>query len=230
MRPTALEVLPVWRESPQGELGAENLIATAGEHGLVNPLSRWLLEQLGGIARTWAEAGLVGTPLVVAIPTELSRAATLVPLVARLLSGSGLPGCSLQLALTEAALVDDSASNRLLERLDELGVGTVIDDYGLGTLPLVNLIRLPIRQLRLRRFWQHCLGAGPRGQRMLRSLAALAHGLELEIVALGVGSDEALDHLRRVGCDMIQGRRLGPALRADGVTALLRNIKATYAA
>ncbi len=55
----------------------------------------------------------------------------------------------------------------------------------------------------------------------MRSIVELAHNLGLQVVAEGVETDAVAEHLRRLGCDRLQGFLLGRPMHHEAVTALL---------
>jgi EAL domain-containing protein (putative c-di-GMP-specific phosphodiesterase class I) len=50
-----------------------------------------------------------------------------------------------------------------------------------------------------------------------------AHSRGLEAVGEGVESAEQLEHLRKMGCDLVQGHHLARPLPREGVDPLLAN-------
>jgi EAL domain-containing protein (putative c-di-GMP-specific phosphodiesterase class I) len=137
--------------------------------------------------------------------------------VARTLARSMLDPRALVLELTETALMRaDDASNRNLDRLQEVGVRIAIDDFGTGYSSLAYLARLPIDVLKIdRSFVEHC-DRRDGGLRLIETIIKLGHGLDLRVVAEGVERESQLEQLRTAGCDGVQGFLLGrPAAPAD---------------
>jgi EAL domain-containing protein (putative c-di-GMP-specific phosphodiesterase class I) len=126
------------------------------------------------------------------------------------------------LELTETALMRaDDVSNHNLERLQQLGIHIAIDDFGTGYSSLAYLARLPIDVLKIdRSFVEHCDQRGG-GLRLVETIIALGHGLELSVVAEGVERESQLEQLRAVGCDGVQGFLLGRPGPPDAIERLL---------
>ena len=119
-----------------------------------------------------------------------------------------------------------------LERLAAIGVALSLDDFGTGYSSLSYLQRLPVREVKIDRSFvsgltrgdaQHASGV------LVRSIVSLGSSLGLRIVAEGVEDAETLEHLRDLGCDMVQGYHVarpvpGPELHATLVRSGLRTL------
>ncbi|HEX7048489.1 MAG TPA: EAL domain-containing protein, partial [Gammaproteobacteria bacterium] len=60
-----------------------------------------------------------------------------------------------------------------------------------------------------------------RGQRVLKSIVELANAIGTEIIAEGIEKPSQLQHLRRLGVRLGQGRLLGAPMTAADATAVL---------
>jgi EAL domain-containing protein (putative c-di-GMP-specific phosphodiesterase class I) len=110
----------------------------------------------------------------------------------------------LMLEITENLILSDAPRATVcLTRLHELGVKLAIDDFGVGYSSLSRLRRLPVDQLKIDMSFVHGLEAS--NDAIVRSTIALAHDLGLTVVAEGVEGAIALEHLRELECDAVQG-------------------------
>lgn len=119
---------------------------------------------------------------------------------------AGLEPSQLSLELTESALIDGNpTTERSLQELRTLGVRIGLDDFGTGFSSLAYLKRFPISFLKIDRSFVDGLGTEEDDSAIVRATIALAHGLNLTVVAEGVETEEQFAHLVDLNCDLVQG-------------------------
>jgi EAL domain-containing protein (putative c-di-GMP-specific phosphodiesterase class I) len=190
-------------------------VPAAEKTGLIQPLTRYVLDEALGQVTRWQQAG---QELAVAVNLSMRNLhdPTLPDQVARLLRKWELTGERLTFEITESAIVSDPAGTKaVIHQLRELGVGVAIDDFGTGYTSLAYLARLAITQLKIDRSFVLNMDSDSHDAAIVRSIITLGHDLKLEVVAEGVETEAAYDRLARLGCDVIQGywlsRPLPPA-------------------
>ena len=168
-RMVGVEALVRWRHPSRGLLAPADFIGAAEETGLIVPMGRMVLDRACAQVAAWDRDGGAAAGLSIAVnisPRQL-READLVETIAQALAESGLAADRLNLEITEAVLVDDSAIVAdLLRQLKALGVRISIDDFGTGYSSLSYLKRLPDRRAQdrqavRRRDHQRAAGRGP---------------------------------------------------------------------
>ncbi|SCY60561.1 EAL domain-containing protein, partial [Pseudomonas flexibilis] len=151
------------------------------------------------------------------------RQGNLTTLVRRVLEETGLPAHLLELELTESQLLDNVESVlHTLNQLRELGVKLAIDDFGTGYSSLSYLKRLPVDYLKIDRTFVRDLTEDGEDAAITRAIIAMAHSLELKVVAEGVEEQQQLDFLKSQGCDEIQGFLISRPIEAIHFASLLR--------
>ncbi|MFT7475059.1 MAG: diguanylate cyclase (GGDEF)-like protein/PAS domain S-box-containing protein [Verrucomicrobiales bacterium] len=122
------------------------------------------------------------------------------------LEDAGLAPEQLSLELTESALIDGNpTTERSLQLLRDLGVRIGLDDFGTGFSSLAYLKRFPISFLKIDRSFVDGLGTDENDSAIVRATIALAHGLNLLVVAEGVETKDQLERLAELSCDLVQG-------------------------
>jgi EAL domain-containing protein (putative c-di-GMP-specific phosphodiesterase class I) len=117
------------------------------------------------------------------------------------------------LEVTESLLMEDrERAVRVLVGLREAGVGVAIDDYGTGYSSLAYLATLPVTELKLDRTFVSAMTGSARAASIVTSTLQLAHALGLVFVAEGAEDQATVDALAALGCDVVQGYHLSPAL------------------
>jgi len=173
-------------------------------------------------ARAWRQAGYGGLRAAVNCSARQFRDDGILEAVDRALRKSGLPATSLDLEITESILLDGTESvNARFRALRERGVRIAIDDFGTGYSSLSYLKRLSIQQLKIDRSFVRDIGTDPDDAAIVSAIVAIAHTLELEVVAEGIETSEQLGYLRRAGCDFGQGYLFSPPLPAVEFEQLL---------
>jgi EAL domain-containing protein (putative c-di-GMP-specific phosphodiesterase class I) len=146
--------------------------------------------------------------------------------VAGMLRESGLDASLLELELTESVVMHNlQESARQMERLRSLGVGISIDDFGTGYSSLSYLRSLPIDTLKIDQSFLAEIDSEPNTMPLVRAIVALAHSLNLSVVAEGVETEQQLEALRSVGCDRVQGYLVGEPMSPEQIAELLRRSK-----
>jgi diguanylate cyclase (GGDEF)-like protein/PAS domain S-box-containing protein len=213
-RIAAHEALVRWQHPERGLIAPAEFIQLAEETGQILKLGEWVLRQ----ACRWATFIGVerGLPVSVNLSPRQFNDPKLVQTVAAALHETGLPARLLQLEITETtAMQHTDTTLATLNRLKELGVSIAIDDFGTGYSSLSYLKRFPVDKLKIDRSFTGELPGDPDQCAIVSAIVALAHALELEVIAEGVETEAQLAFLRRCGCDFIQGYLTGVPLDAD---------------
>ena len=201
------EALVRWQHPQRGLIAPGFFIALAEETGLIAALGRWVLqtacEQLAAWKGRPAFADLV-------LAVNVSAAQFLEPgftqEVLELLASTGAPPGRLKLELTESLLVQNAdAVIATMSALQAHGIQFSLDDFGTGYSSLAYLKRLPLQQLKIDQGFVRDLEADGNDATIARSVAALARGLGLTVIAEGVETAGQRDLLAAMGCTTYQG-------------------------
>ena len=137
-------------------------------------------------------------------------------LVSRALKQSGLPASLLELEITEStAMQQTDATLGTLRKLKELGVSIAIDDFGTGYSSLAYLKRFPVDKLKIDRSFVSDIPKMKEQRVIIEAIVALAHALDLKVIAEGVENEAQRKFLRGCGCEYIQGYAAGKPADAD---------------
>ena len=201
----SVEALVRWDHPTRGLLYPDAFLDLVEESGLMRAMTRLVLEMALDQAAVWHADG---RQLTVAVNLSASSLvdADLPDQVAAMLAARGVPPGALQLEITEEFLMADRDRARsILTRLRDGGVQISVDDYGTGYSSLSYLRDLPIDELKLDRSFVFPMADDARAAALVASTIALAHSLDLRMVAEGVETDVAYTELTRLGCDQAQG-------------------------
>jgi len=206
-----VEALLRWDHPTRGLLLPAEFLPAAEKTGLMDTLTRYVLDEALRQRREWS---LLGHELDLAINVSMRNLLDngLPDDVAELLERKGAPPSCLEFEITEHTVVADRFRARaVLERLSELGLRVAIDDFGTSYSSLAYLRRLPLHTIKVERSFVASMTRDPHDVLIVRSTVDLARSLGLDVVAQGVESEEIYEALADLGCDAAQGHHLcGP--------------------
>ena len=109
------------------------------------------------------------------------------------------------LEITESLIKDADAHAPALQELREMGVGLALDDFGTGYSALSYLRTLPLDILKIAKPFVEGMARGSQETSFVRMIIDLARALDLRVVAEGIESEEELEALRDLDCELGQG-------------------------
>jgi diguanylate cyclase (GGDEF)-like protein len=220
---TGVEALLRWQHPDLGLLLPEKFIHLAEETGLIVPIGLWTLREVCTRATAWKEAGLPRMPVAVNLSASQFGQEQLVPQLTEIIKDTGIDPGILELEITESMVMQDpEQAVGLMENLRAMGVRLTIDDFGTGYSSLGYLKRFPINSLKVDRSFVRDLPHSADDIAITRAVIAMAHSLQMNVIAEGVELKEQFDVLRDEGCDEFQGYLCRPPLVEDELIRFIR--------
>ena len=213
------EALLRWRRADGSVEEFDELLALAEESGLSISLGRETLQSACLQLRDWAAAA-TGAELTLGVNLTARQFyhPEMVALLKQTLDATAADASRLTLEISETTLSEDpDAAVAILQRMVDLNVRIAVDHFGMDLAPLNLLTRLPIDMMKMDA--QLTAGAVVAGRRsaLVQALVQLGRTLGVAVMAQGIETGEQLDALRRLGCEIGQGRFLSaPPLGAPG--------------
>jgi EAL domain-containing protein (putative c-di-GMP-specific phosphodiesterase class I) len=209
------EALLRWQHPRRGLVPPNDFIPVLEELGLVVQVGDWVLAEACRQFMAWQRAEVRLPKISINLSARQFVDGQLEQRVAETLRSSGIAAGSLELEMTESMLMQDvDQALSTLVRLKQLGVGIAIDDFGTGYSSLNYLKQFPIDVLKIDRSFVDGLPDGEQDAQIARAIIAMAHSLNLAVIAEGVETQAQLDFLRDHDCDEIQGYLLGRPMPA----------------
>ncbi|HEX8595853.1 MAG TPA: EAL domain-containing protein [Pseudomonas sp.] len=209
-RLTGAEALLRWRHPRRGLVSPNEFIPVLEELGLVVEVGDWVLTEACRQLKAWHLAKVRVPKVSVNISARQFSDGQLGTRIANILKESGLPPACLELELTESILMREvSEAMQILDGLKCLGLSIAVDDFGTGYSSLNYLKQFPIDVLKIDRTFVDGLPSGEQDAQIARAIIAMAHSLNLAVIAEGVETHEQLEFLREHGCDEVQGYLFG---------------------
>jgi diguanylate cyclase (GGDEF)-like protein/PAS domain S-box-containing protein len=218
----SMEALMRWPHPELGMVPPKEFIQIAEYTGMINELGDWVLETGCTHAKGWIESGNKDLKLSINLSPMQFRDEKLVDRVRTILDRTGFPADQLELEITESSVMTDleNAVNTM-NRLVRMGIKLAIDDFGSGYTSLYYLKRFPIDTLKVDRQFTNEVHEDPENAAIIRAIIAMAHSMNLTVVAEGVETEEQLEFLTQAGCDEIQGYLFSRPVAHDKVAKLL---------
>ena len=223
-RVIGFEALARWEHPQKGSISPVDFIPVAEESGLIVALGRWALRAATRTLAEWDRKA--GSPLPVHMAVNVSAVQfhrdDVVSAVNAALVESGIAGNRLKIELTESCIVSDpDGIAEVLRAIHDLDVMIAMDDFGTGYSSLAYLQRLPIDVLKIDRSFVAPMLHDRDSVAIVRAVLGLASALGMTTTAEGVETQELVETLVGLGCNVAQGYYFARPLSPDAAYAYL---------
>ncbi|RJR14741.1 MAG: GGDEF domain-containing response regulator [Nitrospiraceae bacterium] len=218
------EALVRWEHPVHGTISPTRFIPLAEDTGLIVPIGEWVLKTACRQKKIWHGKSPVHAPVSVSlnISGHQFSQGNLASIMEKILEDTGLDPSFLELEITESAIMKNAdATIALLHKLRDMGVKLSMDDFGTGYSSFNYLKRFPLDIIKIDRSFIKDITNSRRDATIVKAIIAMAHTLELKVVAEGVETEEQLRLLQDMECDEMQGYLLCRPLPAVHVHEFL---------
>ncbi|EXI79034.1 MAG: Bacteriophytochrome cph2 [Candidatus Accumulibacter appositus] len=210
------EALVRWLRPELGLVMPGEFIKLAEESGLIVPIGEWVQQTAAGQWAAWVNEGRQPGVLSINVSGIEFRRGRIQETARKTLDASCLAPQFLELEITESAIMSQAENSvQVLDALRVMGLGLVIDDFGTGYSSLAYLKRLPLNKLKIDQSFVRGLPDDAEDRAITRAVIALAHSLQLTVIAEGVETEAQRDFLADEGCDEMQGYLRGKPMPLD---------------
>ncbi len=129
---------------------------------------------------------------------------------------------SLDIEITESAAMEDKSIAALTE-MASIGIRTSIDDFGTGFSSLSSLKRLPINSIKIDGSFVRDVSGDTNSREIVKAIIAMAHSLNMKVVAECVETPEQLEFLKEHRCDEVQGFLYSPPVSQQEFTEFFKS-------
>ncbi|HVL00127.1 MAG TPA: EAL domain-containing protein [Dongiaceae bacterium] len=198
-------------------------IPVAEETGLIGSIGRWVFETACKQVRSWHDNYDLppGFRVSVNMSVQQLQDEGLVHEITRILQQNHVQGEWMELEITESLLMEKTEAN--IERLSAIrqqGCGVALDDFGTGYSSMSYLAQLPLTVMKIDKTFVDGIHR-PQGSAIVSAVLALARGLDVDVVAEGVETEDQARELEALGCRYAQGFHFAKPLAAADIEALL---------
>lgn len=205
-RISGAEALLRWRNKNLGEILPTEFIAHAENSGEIVRIGAWAIAQACRQWQSWRDAGVMLPHIAVNVSFRQLLSGSLLDSVSAALKEYRLPPDTLELELTERALVEDAADTlEIFSTLKRMGVRLLIDDFGEGYSSLNYLRRLPLDGVKISHAFVQGIPANSADSAICEAIVRLAESLGLTVTAEGVESETQREFFARHHATYLQG-------------------------
>jgi len=218
------EALLRWHNPTLGNITPDEFIPIAEQTGAIIPLGKFVLEEALKNTVHWQQNSFPAFRIAVNLSPRQFRDPELVTQVKKSVARFNIPLESLELEITEGVLMSGhNYIDEALTALSHLGISIAMDDFGTGYSSLSYLRNYPFNVLKIDRSFVNDITNNSSDRELINAAIAMAHGLNLKVVAEGVERKEQLAILKTMGCDFAQGYLFGKPMPAEDMTAMLNS-------
>jgi diguanylate cyclase (GGDEF)-like protein len=221
-RTTGLEALIRWQTLDRGLVGPGEFIPALEETGLIVPVGEWVLRTACTEKEAWRRAGMEFPRLSVNLSGRQLNDPGLIRTVSRVIEETRIDPHTLELEITESMIQNPEVTAGVLRDLSSMGVTLAIDDFGTGYSSLSYLKVFPVDTLKIDQSFVRDITTDPNDAAIAKAIIAMAHSLQMRVIAEGVETEEQLAFLSAQECDEIQGYLFGRPVAASQVGTYLR--------
>lgn len=225
-RITGVEALLRWEHPELGLVSPDRFIPVAEETSMIIAIGEWVLQTACEQCKRWQEQGLPSIRVAVNVSSRQFQNSDLLSVIQRVLGETQLEPAFLELELTESMLMEEdldkkNSSFSMFSQLQKMGIHIAVDDFGTGYSSLSYLKRFPLNTLKIDRSFIKDVCHNGDDAAITTAIIAMAHSLQLSVVAEGVETEDQLTFLKQHACETVQGFLFSRAISAQEMSQLL---------
>ena len=211
-----VEALVRWEDAEVGIVTPEELIPIAEENGMIHEIGMFVLESVCAQIKDWNSRGI---HMNVSINSSIRefRDKDMAKSFLEQIQLNDCDASSLTIEITEKFALEAEAERSIIKQMKQLhqaGISFALDDFGTGYASFRYMLLLPISSLKIDRAIIQSITKQEKMQKMIKGMIQFGKSLDFQVVAEGVETNEQLELLRAMDCDMIQGFITGHPMEA----------------
>jgi EAL domain-containing protein (putative c-di-GMP-specific phosphodiesterase class I) len=218
------EALMRWAHPERGWVSPGVFIALAEPSDLIVELGAFALREAVSAASSWERTDdEASQPYVtVNLSAHQFHDPGLLRMIDQTLAQYKLAPERLVIEITETvALYDVAETLTVIEHLRRLGIGIALDDFGTGFSSLSHLVLLHPKIIKIDQYFVSPSQTSAYNDTLLETIVSLGDKLNVIMLAEGIETQDQLEQLRHLGCELGQGYLFSPAVAADEVAAMV---------
>lgn len=219
---TGFEALMRIESESIGYIAPTEFIPIAESSGAINRLGEWALYEACAFNQSLTENGYGPFKVSVNVSTTQLHGSHLIDVIRSIPEKTGMSLENLEIEITESVLMDSFDHNlELINDMKKLGVSIALDDFGTGYSSFNYLTQIPIDTLKIDKSFVDDICTNVKDRCISDAIIALAHKMDISVVAEGVEDEKQLSILKEQSCDTLQGYLFSKPLRAPAFENLL---------
>jgi len=222
--PVGAESLIRWVHPERGLVPPFHFIQMAEDAGLILPIGQWVLETACAQLKAWEQQPQTrDLTLSINVSAKQFHQLDFAEQVKAAIQYHAIKPSLLKIELTESLLLEHIEDTIFtMNSLRELGIKFSLDDFGTGYSSLQYLKKLPLTQLKIDQSFVRDIVDDSNDRSIVRTIIAMAHNLNLNVIAEGVETEEQKQLLLNKGCMHYQGYLFGEPLSIEKFESALR--------
>ncbi|VAW51003.1 diguanylate cyclase/phosphodiesterase (GGDEF & EAL domains) with PAS/PAC sensor(s) [hydrothermal vent metagenome] len=221
----AYEALLRWNHPDKGLISPETFINIAEKCGLIVPIGEWVLKTA---CQQFANIIEINKNLRICInvsPRQFNDH-LFIEKIQTVISETGINPNNIQLEITEGMVLKDiDETIDKMKSLKLIGLSFAIDDFGTGYSSLTYLKKLPIDILKIDKSFVLESVHNSNDAAIVKTIIAMAQNMDIDILAEGVETQQIMDFLKEIDCEMFQGYLFGRPVKIDQITSFYDTYK-----
>lgn len=222
---TGFEALLRWQDPELGKIDPVVFIPVAENTGDILALGKWVIDEACRQQSEWIKQGIQVVTISINVSSIQFVRQNVSKLLKKALDKYKIPAELIEVEITESTTMDNpDKSIKKLNQVKSIGASIALDDFGTGYSSLSHLLQFPIDVLKIDRNFVLNITTDKNSESMIAAIIALAHTLDMKVIAEGVEHQQQVELLQSLQCDIIQGFVFFKPLPAEDVPALLQQL------
>jgi len=211
------EALIRWEHPQMGLVSPAHFIPVAERSGQIIAIGYWVVAEVCRNIKEWEACGLPAVKVAINLSPQQLRHSDLAGNINAAVAAAGVSNSQIMFEITETVAMENAEkTSEIIRDFHAFGFEIAIDDFGTGYSSLAYLQNFRVKQLKIDRFFTNGLDiSGDEGYSIVSAIIALAHSLNMDVVAEGVETFTQLTKLNELHCDQVQGFFLSKPLAAN---------------
>lgn len=213
-----IEALIRWMRPGVGLVEPDEFISIIEANGLIVPIGEWMLHAVCEQAKQWQNEGLPSLAVTINVSVRQLNMSDFVAVLKRILKETQFDPALLEIEITETVAIENSYVHiAALRALKRLGIQITLDDFGTGYSCFSSLKLFTIDKLKIDKSFVSEIKSDADNPSIINAIIAMAHSLNMRVVAEGVETDVQAEMLKRCQCDEAQGYYYSPPVSAGEI-------------
>lgn len=199
------EALLRWRHPERGLLAPGAFVDALAANPIAPEVGNWIVRTACRQMANWRARGFMLNRVAVNIFSAHLYHASFNADIEAALTETLLPSHLLELEIVENVALNNESAAKPLQRLRDKGVQLAFDDFGTGFASLSYLTLFPVTHIKIDRSFVARVNDSAQDAAIVRSLIAMAHSMELDVIAEGIETEAQAAFLINENCEEAQG-------------------------
>lgn len=220
----AAEALIRWIHPTKGMISPGSFLPLVENTSFMKQLGEYVAREAITQLSTWKNLGFREIQVSINLSLREFESMDYFKILDALLDEHQIETSQLKVEVTEnIAMHNEKYSIVQFQKLNKLGIGISLDDFGTGYSSFSILGAFPIDTLKIDQSFVKDLSENKDHQTIVKAMIAMAHSLDIKVIAEGIEDQHAAKILKKINCDYMQGYHLGRPIPAFEFQELIRS-------